>query len=101
MFHFYKTCLIFLLFFSGRIVISLTGFVFTILSSYKLVTASAILFPKILPALWTTFSEAASKESSPVSNNCFLYFLSNDKNPYPLTYFLDLGSIEYHVISIY
>ena len=41
----------------------------------------------------------------PVANNCFLYllekFLANDKNPYPLTYFLVLGAIAYRVISIY
>ena len=36
---------------------------------------------------------------SPVSNNFFSYSLENDKNPYPLTYFL--VSIEYRVISIY
>ena len=52
---------------------------------------------------------AVFRASSPVSNNRFLYFLANDKNTYPLTYFLVLGSIEYHriaklerrVISIY
>ena len=59
------------------------------------------LFPKNSPALWTTFLEAVFKESNPVSNNYFLYFLANDKNPYPLTYFLVLGSIEYRRISIY
>ena len=40
-----------------------------------------------------------------ISNNCFPFLLDryfeNDKNPYPLTYFLVLGSIEYRVISIY
>ena len=29
------------------------------------------------------------------------FFLANDKNPYPLTYFPVLGSIEYCSISIY
>ena len=66
---------------------------------------TAILFPKNSPALWTNFSEAVFKESSPVSNYCFSYFLANDKNPYP---YLVFGSIEYlhiakleeHVISI-
>ena len=42
--------------------------------------------------------ETAFKDSSPVSNYYFLYFLANDKNPRPLTYYLDLGSIEYHGI---
>ena len=69
------------------------------LSSFALVTASAILFPinssVTLAALWTTFLEAVLRTSSPVSNNClFLHFLANDKNLYPLTYFLVLGSIE-------
>ena len=40
-----------------------------------------------------------------IFNNFFPYlldrFLGNDKNPYPLTYFLVPGSIEYRVISIY
>ena len=44
------------------------------------------------------FFEAALKENSPVSNNLFLYlfdkFLTNVKNPYLLTHFLVLGSIE-------
>ena len=69
------------------------------LSSFDGVTASEILFPKNSPALWTTFLEAVFKESIPVSNNYVLYFLGNDKNPYPLTYFLVLGSNEYCHIS--
>ena len=89
--------LIFHLFFSAGIIISSTGSCFSILSSFELVTASSILFPKTSPALWTTFFEA----SSPVFNNCFLYFLANDKKSYPLTYFLVLGSMEYRRISIY
>ena len=60
-------------------------------------------------ALWTTFLEAVFRAYSPalvaVSNNYFSYlldsFLSNEKNPYPLTYFLALGSIEQRLISIY
>ena len=47
------------------------------------------------------FLEAVFKESSPVSNTWFLHFLANDKNPYSLKYFLVLGSIEYHIISIH
>ena len=39
--------------------------------------------------------------SSPVPNNYFSYFLAKDKNPYPLTYFLVVGSIEYRRVSIY
>ena len=85
----------------------------SILSSFDLVRVAKVFditracnfVPKNSPALWTTFLEA----SSPVSNNCFLYFLVNDKFSYPLTYFLVLGSAEYHriakleesVISIY
>ena len=99
-------CLIFHLFFSSGITISTTflGFSsgFTIILSSDLVTVSANLFPESSPALWTTFLEPVFKESSPVSNNCFiiLYFLTNDKNPYPLTYFLALGSVEYCYIAI-
>ena len=40
------------------------------------------------------FLEAIFKGPGPVYNNCFLYlldkFLANNKNPYPLTYFLFL-----------
>ena len=60
-----------------------------------------MLFPKNSPTLWTTYF----KESSFISNNCFLYllekFLANDRTPYPLTYFLVLGSIEHRAISTY
>ena len=82
---------------SDGIIISSTGSYFSILTSFDLVTASTILFPKSSSASKTTFLEA----SNPLFNNCFLYFLANDKNPYPLTYFLVAGSIEYCVISIY
>ena len=51
--------------------------------------------------LWTTFSAAVFAASIPVFAavfNFFLYlsdrYLANDKNPYHLTYFLVLGSIE-------
>ena len=94
MFHFYNTLLNLL---SGGIIISSTGSCFSMLSSFDLVTASAVLFPINSPALWTTFLEA----SSPLSSICFLYFLTNDKNLYPLAYFLLFGSIEYRAISIY
>ena len=40
---------------STGMIISSTGFCFTILSLFVLVTLPAILFPKNLPALWTTF----------------------------------------------
>ena len=60
-----------------------------------------ILFPINSLALWTTFLEVVFKESSHVSNYCFLYFLANDKNSYPLTYFLAVGSIEYcHIAKL-
>ena len=87
--------------FSGGMIISSTGSCLTILSSFDLVTVSSILFPKNSPALWTTFLEAVFEESSLVFNNCFLYFLANDKHPYLLTYFLVLDSIECCIISIY
>ena len=74
-----------------------TGSCFSILTSFDLDTVSAILFPEYSPDSWTTFLEA----SNPLSHNCFLYFLTNDKNPDLLTYFLVLGSIEYRVTSIY
>ena len=67
--------------FSGGIIISSTGSCFTILLSSKLVAVSAILFLKNSPALWTTFLEVVNIESCPASNNCFLYFLANVKNP--------------------
>ena len=79
-FHFYNTCLnsfsiSFL--FSGGLIIS-SKFLkfssnFTILSSCDLATASAILFPKNLSVLWTTFLEGVFKGSSQVSHNYFLY----------------------------
>ena len=76
-----------------------TGSCFTILSPFHLVIASAILFPKNSPALWTTLLESVFKGSSPVCNNCFLYFLANYKISYPLTFFLVLGSTEYRRIA--
>ena len=45
------------------------------------------------------FLEAVFRASSPVSNNCFLYFLVNNKNLYPLTHFLGFGSVQYHRIA--
>ena len=41
--------------FSGGKTVSSTGYCFSTISSFDLVTASATLFPKTLPALWTTF----------------------------------------------
>ena len=45
------------------------------------------------------FFEAIFKDNCPVSNNYLLYLLdkllANDRNLYPLTYFLVLDSIEY------
>ena len=45
--------------------------------------------------------DAVFTASSPLFNNCFLYFLTNNKNSYPSTYFPVLGSIEYRSIFIY
>ena len=84
MLHFYNTFLnlfnISCIFSSGIIISStFVGFSLglTILSSFDLVTNSLILFPKNPPALWTNFLEVIFKKSSPVSSNCFLYFLAN------------------------
>ena len=86
MFHFYNTFLsLFKIssLFSGGIIISLIGFCFLLLSLFELVTPSAILCPKNLRVLWTSFLKGFSR----VSNNCFLYFLANNKNPYPFNMF--------------
>ena len=105
MFDIYNTflnLLTFHFFFFGGIIISSTGYCFAILSLFFLVIASAILFPINLPVLWTTFlEEVVFKTSSPVSNNYSLCFFANDKNSYPLTYCLALGSIEHRCISIH
>ena len=67
----------------------------------------AILFsinsPVALAISWTNFLEAVFAASIfvllVVFNNFFVYlldrFLANDKNPYPLTYALVVGCIEY------
>ena len=97
------TRLIFLLFFSGRIIISSAFLIFSSITCFGFTILSAILLPINSPAtsaaLWTTFLRAVFRASSPVSYYCFQYFLANDKNPYPLTYFLVLGSLVYCVIS--
>ena len=54
---------------------------------FDLATVPAVLFPKNSPVLWSAFSKIVFKESRPVSSNCFLYFLANDKNLYPITLF--------------
>ena len=72
---------------------------FTISSFFDLVDASATLFPIKSHVLLTTFLEAVFRPSNLVSQNCFFYFLTHDKNTYPLTYFLFPGSIEYRHIA--
>ena len=77
------------------------------------VVLSAILFPIKSPVasavFWTTLFEAVFAASIPVfvavSIN-FLqylspYFLATYKKPYPLTYFLNLGSVEYVVFIMF
>ena len=102
---------------TGGIIISATGLVFTILSLYNLATASTVSFLKNLPvasaALLVTFLEVFIPVFVAVSNYCFRYLIekvqANNKNPWPLTYFLVLGYIEWcrvaklkeRVISIY
>ena len=108
LFHFDNTCLdslkISSLFSGGTIISamflefsSITCFIFTILSAILFHTNS----PVASAAFSTTFLETVSRASIPASSNCFLYLLANVKKPYPLTYFLVLGSIEHHAISIY
>ena len=74
------------LFFS-EIFISLTflGFLpgFTILSLFDLVTASAILFPKNSPALWSTFWKQILQHLVLYPMIVFVYFLANDENQNP------------------
>ena len=72
MFHFYNTFLNLLNnspIFSSVMTNSSTGSCFTILSSFNLITASAILCPGNLLALWTTFLQADFRESSHVFIN--------------------------------
>ena len=67
MFHFYKTFLnLFNIssLFSGGIIITSTGSCFSILSSFDLVTAYEILFPKYSPALWISFLEASTQPAN-------------------------------------
>ena len=108
--HFYNTCLNSLnisALFSGGLIIfstfiefsSITGFVLTILSSFDLATASAIFFLQKFTCFMDYFFGTSFKRISvlyPII--VFLYFfdkfLPNDKNIYPLTYFLVLGSIK-------
>ena len=101
-FHFVIPVLIhsiFFLFFSVGIIISSTFLEFLSGTGFGSTILSAIFFtinPSVaLAALWNTFSEAVFRASSPVlvavSNNCSPYLLdrfhTNDKNPYPLTFF--------------
>ena len=104
-FHFYNTFLYsfstFLLF-SGGIIISSTFFQFSSSTGFDFTILAGILLPMNSPVasavLWTTFWEAVFRASisvlAAVSNNCFPclldIFLSNDKNPDPLTYFFVL-----------
>ena len=73
---------------------------------------SAILFPiksaVAYAVFWTTLFEAVFAASIPilvaVSINFLPYllpnFLANNKKPYPLTYFLNFGYIEYLIFII-
>ena len=98
--------------FFGGVIISSTFLEFssgfTILLSFDLVTASAISFPKNSPALWITFLEQFLNNLAVYPIIVFYIFLQMIKI-HGLTYFVVLGSIEYHriaklevrVISIY
>ena len=109
MFHYIILVLIrslFLLFFSGAIITSSISFKFSLGGAFDFTILSAISFPKNSPiasaALCATFLITVFKPSNPafsaVLNNCIRYlldkFFPNDKNPYPLTHFVILGSIE-------
>ena len=99
--------------FSDRTTTPSTFHEFTSRTGFRFIISSAIFFPinsPVAPAvLWPTILEAAFAASSPtfarVSNIFFFCicqrFLANDKNPYPLTYFIVLGFIEERVISVY
>ena len=65
-----------------------------------LVTGSTILFSKNSHALWATFWKQFFKKSTPIFNNCFLYFVADKSNNRPLTCFPVLGSIKYRRIFI-
>ena len=84
--------------FSVGIIISSTFHEFSSIKCFGFTIWSANLFPinSLVPSavLSITFLEAVFKESSPISDNWFLYFLANDKNPNPATYFIVLGSID-------
>ena len=59
----------------------------------NLVTGSAVLCPKNSPGIWTAFLEAVFTGSGPVFNNCFLYFLANDKKFFGLNNLIKLSII--------
>ena len=90
--------------FSGGINISLAFLELSSARGLRHRILSAILFPRNSPVastvLWTTFLKAVFGASSFVLaevskfSSFFYRTLPNDKNPYPLTYFLVLGSIE-------
>ena len=110
-----RSSIIFCLF-SGGMYISSGLFVFSFSFSFVLpieVILSAILFPIKSPVasavFYTTLLEAAFAVSIPVfvavSINFLLYlspnFLAKGKKPYPLTYFLNFGSVEYLVFIMF
>ena len=64
---------------SGEIIISFTGSFSTMLPLFDKRIASAILFSINPPTLWTTFLEGVFEKYGPTYNNCFSYFLANDK----------------------
>ena len=107
LFHFYNACLNSFdtsYLFSGGIFISLSFLEFSTDTDFGFIMFSAILFPikssVASVVLWTTILGAAFASPGFVvtSHNFFPYwsnrFLANDKNPYPLTNILVLGSIE-------
>ena len=108
-FHFIIPVLIhsiFLLFFSGVIIIYSTFLEFSSSTSFGFTVSSAILIPVNSTvnsaALWTPFLEAVFRASNPVlvaiSNNCYPCLLNrilaNGKNSYSSINFLVLRSTQ-------
>ena len=106
MLHFYNTSLNLLnisSLFSSEIVISSTFLRFS--SGSQFYHRMTYLLPlqfyllKIYILYGLLLLEVVLKESRPVFNDCFSCFLAIQKNKFPLTSFLLLGSIQHRCIS--
>ena len=81
--------------FSSGIIFSSAGSCYWIWSSFDIVTAYAILFPKKSPALWATFLDA----SSPVSIFFFFIFSSTCSNMSSCSWFNRISLHFYLLMS--